>query len=106
MLNESEQKRLELYLETLRDNSPLYVSQQLWLALKLNEINVQLSRKINEEKSNRPNEKAVIEQAKQLMMSRLEMTEEQAHGFIVRQSMRDRTTKFKIAKRYIESVTK
>jgi AmiR/NasT family two-component response regulator len=105
MLNEDEELRLEKILNTLHRGSHLSRESQLWLALKLQFLQVKLKRKISEEKSNRPEERNLINQAKQLMMNKYKCTEDEAHRFFIKAATDNRTTKFQIAKKFIEAET-
>ncbi len=105
MLNKDEERRLEHSIYCLRNNVKLDPKTSLWLALKLKEVNRQLRRHIEGKKSNRPNEDAMIEEAKKILISRMGWDEDTAHKYIIHQAMSNKTTKFQVAKRYIESVT-
>jgi AmiR/NasT family two-component response regulator len=112
MLNDEEKRRLGSCIDTIRAvvsgqlDDGLTPETQLWLALKLKEINIALERKYLEQKSNRPNESNIIGEAKKLMMAKYRISEQEAHDFIRKTAMSAKTTKFQIAKRFLESETK
>ncbi len=106
MLNKDESERLDTILLSLRRGGTVSGVTQMWLAVKLSELHVKAKRHYDGSKSNRPIEKAVIDQAKQLMMAKYDWTEEEAHTFVRTAATNNRTTKFQVAKRFLESQTK
>ncbi len=106
MLNKDEELRLAACIDVLQNNSSeLTTETQLWLAFKLQECHMRIKLEIENKRSNRPHEDLVIRQAKQLMMVKYDWTEEQAHHFVHRAAMNNRTSKFQIAKKFIEAET-
>lgn len=105
MLNKEEELRLASCIDVLYNRENLTIETQLWLALKLQELQVRLVMRFEERKSNKPEEKAIINQAKQLLMAKYKLTENEAHLFIMRTATDNRTTKFQIAKKFLDSET-
>lgn len=110
MLNSEENLRLASILACIReelrggDKAGLTLNTQYWLALKLEEANALVGKFVEEKKGN-PEDRLVIQQAKQHLMDTLGMTEDQAHKFIIKTATNNRTTKFKVSQKILESGT-
>lgn len=111
MLNQVEEQRLQACIATVKEqlagrfDDGLTLETQLWLALKLEEIN-SAYRKRYEEGRSVNQDKLIIKQAKDLLMSRYKLNEYAAHKFIQKAAMDGCITKFQAAKKIVDLETR
>lgn len=111
MLNSNEKARLAQLIEAARmeiggvDSYSISLGDIYWLALQLQRADVELT-KIAEGKSTSNIDRIVIKQAKELLMSKYQLTENEAFRLMHKRSMDERITKFKVAKMILDSELK
>jgi AmiR/NasT family two-component response regulator len=112
MLSKDEVERLALVLEDLRKciknktKSTLSLETQYWLALQLEQVNIQCTAAIEQRQLNRPEQKIMVNRAKEHLMLKYEMTENEAHLFLIKTATDNRTTKFQVARKLLDAETK
>jgi AmiR/NasT family two-component response regulator len=104
MLNSNEEARLQTCIKALKSGKSLTAPTQLWLALNLERLQAEL-RVLKEDKTKNPDSQLIIKQAKHLMMLKYAWTEQEAHRYVHRAAMNARTTKFQIAKQFLDKET-
>jgi len=109
MLNTQDEARLYRIIEDINTavagegNMSLTLGDVQWLALKL-ELLQKTVAKLRENKTD-PSHRVIITQAKDLLMLKYKLPEMKAHAFLRKAAMENRTTKFQIAKKLLDSET-
>lgn len=110
MLNSHELKRFERIQEDIKkelsgvDSYSITFADIQWLAYQLEMANTAIIR-LKEGKSRDNTDKVILNKAKQILMHKYKLPEEKAHKYLREAAMKNRTTKFQIAKGLVDAET-